>query len=93
LGFAASVREYVDKGSLYTPRVEADELDARLYELRARGAPPIEAIKVIRDAQGVSLGEAKRFFAVHPAWADVHEAAQPLHDAAEQAAREWAEGS
>ncbi len=73
--------------------MDADELDARLYELRARDASPIEAIKVIRDAQGVSLGEAKRLFAVHPAWADVHRANEPLHDAAEQAVREWAKPS
>jgi ribosomal protein L7/L12 len=65
--------------------VDTSDLDALLYDLRERGSSPIEAIKTIRDVKSCSLGDAKAFFATHPAWSDVHDAAQPLHDAAERA--------
>ena len=64
-----------------------EALNRELAVLRSADGHPIDAIKLIRGRMGVSLGEAKAIFANHPAWADVHEANQPLHDAAEQAAR------
>jgi ribosomal protein L7/L12 len=74
-------------------RVIDDALNRELVELRAAGASPIDAIKLIRERSGVSLGEAKIIFANHPAWADVHERNQPLHDAAEEELRNFAEPS
>lgn len=65
-----------------------ENLDAELVALRAERASAIDAIKLIRRELGVDLGEAKRLLAAHPAWADVHDSAQPLHDAAEQALKE-----
>lgn len=39
-----------------------------LLELKTNGVTPIEAIKAIRIAHGLSLGESKRLFALSPAW-------------------------
>ena len=66
--------------------MDDERLDRLLRELRIRGASPIEAIALIVRESGVSLAEAKARFAADLAWVDVHEAAQPLHDAAEKLA-------
>lgn len=70
--------------------MDSEELDQALREMRDRGSSPIEVIKFIRDARGTGLREAKQFFSEHPVWAEVHEAAQPLQDSAEEALRRFA---
>lgn len=56
----------------------ADQNSA-LADLKAAGASPIEAIKAIREALGVGLGDAKRIFSNCPAWKSEVEAADELH--------------
>jgi ribosomal protein L7/L12 len=57
-------------------------LEDALAELRAMGATPMEAIKAIRVARGVDLGEAKKIFSASPAWAREVEANRPLQEEA-----------
>ncbi len=57
-----------------------EELDKKLFEMRAREASIIEAIKFVRAEQGIDLGQAKEFVSRHPAYEDIHRAAEPLHD-------------
>lgn len=57
-------------------------LEDALAELRAMGATPVEAIKAIRVARGVDLGEAKTIFSASPAWSREVEANSPLQDRA-----------
>ncbi len=70
-----------DYGSDLSKMIESGiELNEALGQLREMGASSIKTIKAIRDAQGVSLGEAKIIFSDCPAWALEVEAAQELHD-------------
>jgi ribosomal protein L7/L12 len=39
-----------------------------LLELKANGATPVEAIKAIHNAYGLSLSESKRLFSLSPVW-------------------------
>ena len=55
-------------------------LDEALGQLRESGSSPIKTIKAIYDVRGVSLGEAKLIFSECPAWQDVVQAAEQLHD-------------
>jgi ribosomal protein L7/L12 len=55
-------------------------IDRYLTELRKSGTSLIDAIKVIRERQQVSLGEAKRIVLNSPAWADAKEAQARLFD-------------
>ena len=55
-------------------------LETGLEELRRMGITPVEAIKAIREAQCVSLGDAKQIFSLSPAWAAAVRAADLLHD-------------
>lgn len=55
-------------------------LETGLEELRRMGITPVEAIKAIREAQCVSLGDAKKIFSLSPAWAAEVRAADLLHD-------------
>lgn len=51
-----------------------------LAELRGKGATIIQAIKLVRDATGVSLGEAKRLVARDPSYCEEHDANVDLHE-------------
>jgi ribosomal protein L7/L12 len=55
-------------------------LEAGLAQLRDMGATPVETSKAIREAQGVSLGEAKQIFSQSPAWSGDIRVANALHD-------------
>jgi ribosomal protein L7/L12 len=55
-------------------------LETGLEELRRMGVTPVEAIKAIREAQCVSLGDAKQIFSLSPACAAEVRAADLLHD-------------
>lgn len=56
-----------------------------LSNLKAESYPATEAIKVIREACGMSLGQAKEALSVHPAWQQSVTDAQELHDDFQQA--------
>ena len=45
-----------------------DSLDSSLAELRRQGAGLLDAVKAVREAKAVSLGEAKRLVVESPAW-------------------------
>jgi hypothetical protein len=60
--------------------VTDEELDRTLHEMRANDVHIIEAIKFVRIEQNIDLGQAKQIVSVHPAYADVHRAAEALHD-------------
>jgi hypothetical protein len=53
-----------------------------LGELRRAGATPIEAIKAIHVARGVSSCEAKQIFSASPSWSREASAGLGLHDEA-----------
>jgi ribosomal protein L7/L12 len=57
-------------------------LEDALTQLRAQGATPMEAIKAIRAAEGVSLAQAKTIFSSSAAWAREVEASRPLQEEA-----------
>jgi ribosomal protein L7/L12 len=59
---------------------EGSSFEAALVSLRERGASPVDAIKAIREARGVSLGEAKRLLFESKAWQLENEAADRLHE-------------
>jgi hypothetical protein len=48
--------------------------------LREAGASPIDTIKAIREVKKTDLGVAKQLFSDSPAWKDVVEASQVLHE-------------
>lgn len=48
--------------------------------LKDAGLTITQSMKALIEIFGMSLGEAKGVTAGHPVWADVMEAAQPLHD-------------
>lgn len=53
--------------------------DDVLSLLRDRGASPADALVILMELYGLSLKEAKRVFSVHPAWREVTEASDKLH--------------
>jgi hypothetical protein len=55
-------------------------LETGLEELRRMGVTPMEAIKAIREAKCVSLGDANEIFSLSLAWAAEVRAADQLHD-------------
>jgi ribosomal protein L7/L12 len=55
-------------------------LETGLEELRRIGVTPVEAIKAIREAKRVSLGDAKQIFSLSPAWAVEGRPGDLLHD-------------
>ena len=67
--------------SLYAGLVaQGATVEAALSQLRVEGATPVEAIKAIREVQGISLGEAKQIFSQSPAWSKEVLAGNALHD-------------
>jgi hypothetical protein len=81
-GLSSSARgrpQTIGAGS-YDLSVTQEELDKRLFEMRANNVGIIDAIKFVRTEQGIELGEAKEFVSRHLAYRDVHDAAAPLHD-------------
>jgi ribosomal protein L7/L12 len=64
-----------------------------LRTLREAGASPIDTIKAIREVKKTDLGVAKQLFSESPAWKDVVDATQVLHEelitAAEAEQKKW----
>jgi ribosomal protein L7/L12 len=73
------VRERLDAG---------DELESVIATLRADGLTEIPCIRVIREALGVDLAEAKRLVMYSPAFADRREATEALQESLVGALRE-----
>ena len=67
----AAVRKQVQAGL---------SLEDTVKTLRESGLSITESMKALMELFGMSLGEAKRVTAEHPAWADVFKAVEPLHD-------------
>jgi ribosomal protein L7/L12 len=59
---------------------EGRPLEEALTKLRAEGATPVETIKAIHFALGVSIAEAKQAFSNSPAWTQEAAAGAALHD-------------
>lgn len=57
--------------------ISADEI---IKYLQHQDISIIDAIKVVREVYGISLGESKRLVTSNSAWGKVVEAARPLHD-------------
>lgn len=55
-------------------------LETALAEIHASGATPVDVIKAIRAACGVSLAEAKQIFGQSPAWAQEVKTGDLLHE-------------
>ena len=70
-----------------------DAIEEELLRLRQSGCSIIDSIKVIRDATGAGLGNAKVLVHNSATWRDRRAANEALHDEIEQAAREIAEES
>jgi ribosomal protein L7/L12 len=59
--------------------------DAMLARLRQEGADIVESLKVLREVEGISLGQAKIIVDESAAWADRRSANEQLRDVAEKA--------
>ena len=59
--------------------ISVEAIQQALANLKAGGASPIEAIKHLHDAFGLSLAEAKLEFSRSPAWEHEVKAAATLH--------------
>jgi hypothetical protein len=53
--------------------------DDVLSFLREQGASPTDALVILMELYGLPLKEAKRVFSAHPAWHEVTEASDKLH--------------
>lgn len=58
-------------------------LEALVTDLNALGVGLLDSIKTLRNACGISLGEAKRAVTAHPLWRVEVQRNEALHDAAE----------
>jgi ribosomal protein L7/L12 len=57
------------------------ELDDVLAELRNRGASIVDSLKIVRDVEHVSLGQAKAIVDQSLTWADARQHNRELRDA------------
>lgn len=66
--------------------LESDAVRVRaLNALKNQGLSISEAIKAVRAAANVSLGQAKEWVSTSAAWRETAARAEPLHDEVEQA--------
>jgi hypothetical protein len=63
-------------------------LDDVIEYLHVQGVSILDAIKVVRNASGMSLGDAKQAVSCHAAWQTIAKANEALHDESEAASRE-----
>ena len=63
-------------------------LDDVIEYLHAQGVSILDAIKVVRNASGMSLGDAKQAVSCHAAWQSMVKANEALHDESEAASIE-----
>jgi ribosomal protein L7/L12 len=61
------------------------DTDDVLAFLREKGCYKLQSIKVLREVEGISLGEAKERVHLSRTWADTREADDKLHEVAERA--------
>ena len=62
-------------------RASGMELDGVLAVLRNRGASIVDSLKIVRDVEHVSLGQAKAVVDRSPVWADARQSNRELRDA------------
>ena len=63
-------------------------LDDVIAYLHAQGVSILDAIKVVRKAGGMSLGDAKQVVSCHAAWRSIVKANAALHDESEAAVQD-----
>jgi len=61
------------------PKQLPSEIEQALFDFRARGFTPVEAIKAIREVHKLSLANAKQALSASPAWARESAVADQLH--------------
>ena len=63
-------------------------LDDVIAYLHVQGISILDAIKVVRHASSMSLGDAKQVVSCHAVWQSVVKANEALHDASEAAVQD-----
>ena len=63
-------------------------LDDVIAYLHIQGISILDAIKVVRNASGMSLGDAKQVVSCHAAWRSIAKANEVLHDESEAAVQD-----
>jgi hypothetical protein len=63
-------------------------LDDVIEYLHVQGVSILDAIKLVRNAGGVPLGDAKQVVSCHAAWQSIVKANEALHDASEAAVQD-----
>jgi ribosomal protein L7/L12 len=58
---------------------DAETVADALIALKQAGVGPIDAIRALRNARGLSLKDAKTVFSASPAWREENDAADKLH--------------
>lgn len=66
-------------------RESGSSIDEALVELRRLGATQIQAVKALREVEGMDVGEAKRIVDSSTAWRDARESAESLRASAAKA--------
>lgn len=66
-------------------RKEGARTDEWLLELRRAGATQVDAVKLVRELEGISLGNAKAVVDESPVWQDMREVNRQLREAAGEA--------
>jgi ribosomal protein L7/L12 len=72
---------------------EPDAIEEELLQLRRSGCSIVDSIKVIRDATGIGLGNAKIVVHNSQTWQDRRAAHETFHDELERMARDVADSS
>jgi ribosomal protein L7/L12 len=73
-------------------RAAGDTVDDALEKLRLAGADIIESMKALREAEEISLGEAKRLVDESATWAEARESNEHLRALAERALSDEEDG-
>jgi ribosomal protein L7/L12 len=76
-------KESIQLGQLKQELQNGVSLEQIILDLAESGESIMASIKLVRLAANISLGEAKRIVSMHPAYKEVVEANQHIHDAAE----------
>jgi ribosomal protein L7/L12 len=63
-------------------------LDDVIEYLHVQGISILDAIKVVRNAGGMPLGDAKQVVSCHAAWQNIVKANEALHDESEAAVQD-----
>ena len=66
-------------------RAKGASIDEALAALREYGANVVDSLKAVRDAESISLGDAKKLIDASPVWEDFRLLNEQLRDAGEEA--------